>query len=156
MPLYWGVVIFGVSKMKEYPKALYIGDKEKYQQVIADDAEHEAELRNTGHVDHLYLPNAEPEVKEKELISTALDSSELEQKLADVVEQLAFTQGKYIEFKNNVSAMQAQIQELENGEAKPADYNDLTSDQLRELLTEQGKTYKVRDSKPELIALLVG
>lgn len=141
--------------MQEYPKALYIGDKANHQHVIAKDAEHEAELRDAGHIDHSNLPDAKPEPENEE---GKPDFSDLEQKLADTEEQLAFAQDKYIEFKNDVLAMQARIQELENadGEVKLVDYNDLTSDQLRALLTDQGKTYKARDSKPELIALLVG
>ena len=54
MPLNWGVVIFGVMKM-EYPKMLYTGDTKHYQHIIADDAEHEAKLKEQGYADYADL-----------------------------------------------------------------------------------------------------
>lgn len=136
--------------MQEYPKALYIGDQKQHQQVIAHDAEHESELRDSGHVDHLDLPEFDG--------SNVIDVEDLAQKLADTEKQLALAQSKHIEFRNDVSAMQARIEAIESGtgDTSPVDYNDLTSEQLRAILTEQGKVYKARDLKPELIALLVG
>lgn len=40
---------------QEYPKMLYTGDTKHYQHIIADDAEHEAELKEQGYADYADL-----------------------------------------------------------------------------------------------------
>ena len=55
--------------------------------------------------------------------------------------------------------MKARIAELQGdtdvGTSKESiDYSTWTADQLREEITKQGKEFKVRDSKAELIAIL--
>lgn len=39
----------------EYPKMLYTGDTKHYQHIIADDAEHEAKLKDQGYADYADL-----------------------------------------------------------------------------------------------------
>ena len=55
MPLHWGVVISGVREMSEFPKMLYLGSIPSHQHEIAQNAEHEAELRELGFVDFVDL-----------------------------------------------------------------------------------------------------
>lgn len=40
---------------QEYPKMLYTGDTKHYQHIIADDAEHEAKLKDQGYADYADL-----------------------------------------------------------------------------------------------------
>lgn len=51
MPLNWGVVIFGVCKMREFPKMLYVGSTQSHKHQLAQNEDHEAELRELGFVD---------------------------------------------------------------------------------------------------------
>lgn len=177
MPLKWGVVISGVMKMsKEYPKALYQGSTAIYSTKIAEDSEHEAELREQYYVDFADLPEPETntttpqttDALKKELLDALNAKTELQ-------EQLATAQGEFIAFKNDVAAMKARIAELQ-GDTTPVgatsdntnpetiqkgtddvqgvDFSLWTADQLRDELTKRGIEFKVRDSKADLIALL--
>lgn len=141
---------------KEYPKMLYKGHKENHEHVIADDAEHEAELRESGHVDHLELPDApsdEPPIN--------FDSPK------DVVPQAVYDQvyydredieQKFEAFKNDIVAMKARIAEIQGdtdvGKSSQIDYSQLTIELLREEIIKQGKQFKMNSTKPELIAIL--
>jgi hypothetical protein len=51
MPLNWGVVIFGVWKMREFPKMLYVGSTQSHKHQLAQNEDYEAELRELGFVD---------------------------------------------------------------------------------------------------------
>lgn len=176
MPLKWGVVISGVMKMsKEYPKALYQGSTAIYSTKIAEDSEHEAELREQYYVDFADLP--EPKID----TTTPQTTDALKEELLDALnaktklqEQLATAQGEFIAFQNDVAVMKARIAELQGdttpsgatnenpnsepsknaGDAQSVNYSDWTADQLRDELTKRGIEFKVRDSKADLIALL--
>lgn len=156
----------------QYPKMLYKGDQENYQTVIADDEDHEAELIADDWIQYGDLP----EQSENQHIGQAysIDSATLvpvEQfdtlasKLAETEDQLATSQGEFIAFQNNISAMKARIAELQ-GDTTPvgsASYsgphlislNDLTLAQLQEMAESKGIAFKVRDSKGTLIELLM-
>ncbi len=174
MPLKWGVVISGVMKMsKEYPKALYQGSTAIYSTKIAEDSEHEAELREQYYVDFTDLPEPETntttpqttDALKKELLDALNAKTELQ-------EQLATAQGEFIAFKNDVAAMKARIAEIqgipmdidpvdtvdnaEPVESLPTHYADMTSEQLREEIKKVGKSFNVRDSKAKLIEILEG
>lgn len=156
----------------QYPKMLYKGDQENYQTVIADDEDHEAELLADDWIQYGDLP----EQSENQHIGQAysIDSATLvpvEQfdtlasKLAETEDQLATSQGEFIAFQNNISAMKARIAELQ-GDTTPvgsASYsgphlislNDLTLAQLQEMAESKGIAFRVRDSKGTLIELLM-
>lgn len=151
---------------------LYKGNQEEYQTTIADDENHEAELVADGWVQYGDLP----EQSENQHIGQAysIDSATLvpvEQfdtlasKLAETEDQLATSQGEFIAFQNNISAMKARIAELQ-GDTTPvgsASYsgphlislNDLTLAQLQEMAESKGIAFRVRDSKGTLIELLM-
>ena len=171
MPLKWGVVISGVMKMsKEYPKALYQGSTAIYSTKIAEDSEHEAELREQYYVDFTDLPEPETntttpqttDALKKELLDALNAKTELQ-------EQLATAQGEFIAFRNDVEAMKARIAEIQGDfysgttsdnvepvENLPTHYTDMTSEQLREEIKKVGKSFNVRDSKAKLIEILEG
>ncbi len=160
--------------MSNYPKMLYKGNQEKYQTVITDDEDHEAELIADGWADYGELPE---QCVEDPYTETADKSSDpigfvaseqfdaLVEKLAETEEQLATSQGEFIAFQNNIGAMNARIAELQ-GDLTPVDntseaepklisLNDLTLTQLQEMAKSKGVEFKVRDSKNTLIELLM-
>lgn len=147
--------------MHEYPKALYKGNKRNHEHVIAEDKEHEQELRDAGHVDHAELED-EPVDDEKLIDADALVTIDqfdaISEKLADTEEQLATVRGEFNAFQNNVAAMKERIAEIHGdtdiGKHSGPNYTDWTAEQLREAITKQGKEFKARDSKAELIAIL--
>ena len=151
---------------------LYKGDQEKYQTVIADDEDHEAELIADGWENYGELP----EQSENQYTGQAypIDSAAMvpveqfdaqAEKLAETEEQLATSQGEFIAFQNNVGAMKARIAELQGdttpvgstsySEPKVISLNDLTLAQLQEMAKSKGIEFKVRDSKGALIELLM-
>lgn len=96
----------------------------------------------------------------------------------ELQEQLQTAHGEFIAFQNNLAAMYARIAEL-HGDTTPVgatsenpnpteaqdhtdqsqtdtDYSSWTADQLRDAITNQGKKFKARDSKDELIEILKG
>lgn len=158
--------------MSNYPKMLYKGSQAKYTYEIAQHEAHEDELREQGWIGFYDLP----EQSENQHIGQAysIDSAALvpvEQfdalasKLAETEDQLATSQGEFIAFQNNISAMKARIAELQ-GDTTPvgsASYsgphlislNDLTLAQLQEMAESKGIAFRVRDSKGTLIELLM-
>ena len=138
-----------------YPKMLYKGDQENYQTVIADDEDHEAELIADDWSQYSDLPDHVEAVAGGDLEG----STSVSEKITWLEDQLATSQGEFIAFQNDIAAMKARIAELHGdiyvGTSKePIDYSTWTSEQLREEITKQGKTFKTRDSKAELIAIL--
>ena len=134
-----------------YPRMLYKGNQEKYQTVIADDENHEAELIADGWIQYGDLPDPEPKIEEV--------TPSVSEKITWLEDQLATSQGEFITFQNDIAAMKARIAELHGdiyvGTSKePIDYSTWTSEQLREEIKNQGKEFKARDSKAELIAIL--
>lgn len=138
---------------------LYSGDKESYSSRIVHDEEDEAKFREIGLTDYADLP--EPEPKIEEVAGGDLEgSTSNSEKIAWLEDQLATSQGEFIAFQNDIAAMKARIAELQ-GDTTPVgttsysvDYSTWTAEQLREEITKQGKEFKVRDSKAELIAIL--
>lgn len=142
--------------MSEYPKALYRGDQTKNEHTIADDYDHEEFLLEKGWVAFSDLPE---QAQDKSVASET-------------------AQGEFISFQNNVAAMYTRIAELQ-GDTTPVgttseslnpaegqdhteqsqndtDYSSWTAEQLRDAITNQGKKFKARDSKDELIEILKG
>ena len=140
--------------MTEYPKMLYKGNKEKYQTEIANDEDHESELVEQGWCEYGELPEWE-----QGMLNPHDATKDNSNPFAELEEQLATSQGEFIAFQNDVSAMKARIAELEPISAlgnvlNPNNHNDLTLEQLQAELDAKGIKYLKRDSKAALIELL--
>ena len=138
----------------QYPKMLYKGNKEKYQTVIANDEDHESELVEQGWREYGELPEWE-----QGMLNPHDATKDNSNPFAELEEQLATSQGEFIAFQNDVSAMKARIAELEPISAlgnvlNPNNHNDLTLEQLQAELDAKGIKYLKRDSKAALIELL--
>lgn len=150
-----------------YPKMLYMGNLATYQTAIADDEDHESGLIEQGWCGYGELPEYEPRssgsvgsgaISDRTLIPVEQFDA-LAEKLATTEEQLATSQGEFIAFQNDVSAMKARIAELEPISAlgnalNQNNQSDLTLEQLQAELDAKGIKYLKRDSKATLIELL--
>lgn len=137
-----------------YPKMLYKGNQEKYQTSIANDEDHESELVEQGWCEYGELPEWEQGVLNPH--DATKDNSN---PFAELEEQLATSQGEFIAFQNDVSAMKARIAELEPISAlgnalNQNNQSDLTLEQLQAELDAKGIKYLKRDSKATLLELL--
>ena len=73
MPLNWGVVIFGVCKMREFPKMLYVGSTQSHKHQVAQNEDHEAELRGLGFVDFADLESEQAQLSNDTIGSASSD-----------------------------------------------------------------------------------
>lgn len=146
MPAICGRRHFWRTEMSdEYPKALYRGDKQAYEHVIADGDEHEAHLRSTGYVDYLDLDEAKPEV---EVIAKASGSSgelaEANKKIQELTEQLDTAKGEHISRMNELLKENATLK-----------YSAMDATELKAVLDEKGVKYGSRDGKDVLVKLVL-
>jgi hypothetical protein len=145
----------------QYPKMLYKGNQEKYQTVIADDEDHEAELVVDGWANYGELPEREPNIGDGVSMGTgAANGSAFNSSSLVPVEQFDALASKVAELEEE----NAQLKEvIEKGSAENAELRknlrikeleDTHADDLKVLLTEQGVPFGARDSKATLIELL--
>ena len=125
---------------QEYPKALYTGDQTNYEMSIAQGAEDEQLLRDSGHVDFVDLP----EQSENQHIgqTSSIDSSALVP--VEQFDALALKVAE-LEQENAELSKKLRIKELE----------DTSADDLKALLTERNIPFGARDSKAVLLNLVI-
>lgn len=141
--------------MKEFPKALYFGNTVGNDLTLAADAEHEAELRNRGYVDFADLPVYQSHGEVMGSLADAVSQAEYD----EVVQERDAAFARIAELESIIENGLAENEQLRQELAQPkqyeqANYVTWTADQLRDEITKQGKTFKARDSKAELIAIL--
>ena len=178
MPSDEGVVIFGVMKMSEFPKMLYIGTTQSHKHEIAQNAEHEAELCELGFVDFADLESEQAQLSSdttggassedfKNAFVPAEQFDAVSEQLVQKELQLNVAQTERDHFKAENDDLKAQVHQLnqlidsfqpEQKTAEPVtvetDYNSLTTPALQKLLDEKGIAYLKRDDKATLIGLL--
>lgn len=137
--------------MSEYPKMLYSGDKESYSSRIIHTAEEEQQFREIGLQDYADLPDPEPKTEELATGETPQGFVTTEQFDA-VAERLAAAETEIERLK------QAGAPTTNDGvvNTNAMDYSNLSRDELRALIVEQGKSYKQNDTISQLIAILGG
>lgn len=156
----------------EYPKMLYTGDKENYSCRAVQDADEERQYRENGLVDYADLdepkPAAEPDetadistpqgfitTEQFDAVAERLAAAEAEiERLKTATPEPFFPEMKYAD---GVLGQDADVVPNSVGGSigvENTDYNSMTSDQLRALLSEKGIVYLARDNKETLINLL--
>lgn len=138
----------------QYPKMLYKGNQEKYQTVIADDEDREAELVADGWVNYGELPEFQNPYAETAVdpinpigfISTEQFDA-LVEKLAEIEEENTHLKEviKKGSTENTELRKQIQLKELE----------DMPADDLKAMLDEKGVQYGARDNKATLVNLVL-
>ena len=138
-----------------YPKMLYKGNQEKYQTVIANDEDHEAELVADGWANYGELPDPSVEDQYTETVDKSSDTigfvpteqfDALTLKVAELEEENA-------QLKEVIEKGSAENSELRK-KLRIKELEDTSADDLKVLLTEQGIPFGARDSKATLIELL--
>ncbi|MGR2920780.1 hypothetical protein [Acinetobacter sp. 1125_18A] len=169
--------------MREFPKMLYVGSTQSHKHQLAQNEDHEAELREFGFVDFADLESEVEQMSSGGMLGGA--SSEdfknafvpieqfdaVSEKLVQKELQLNVAQTERDDFKTENDDLKGQLSKVleENQQLKTvidlfkaetvnatdaADYNSLTTPQLQKLLDEKGIAYLKRDNKETLLALL--
>lgn len=132
---------------------LYKGNQEKYQTVIADDEDHEAELVADGWANYGELP----EQSKNQHIDQAhsIDSSSLVpvEQFDALAEKLAELEEENTHLKEVIEKGSVENADLHK-KLRIKELEDTSADDLKVLLTEQGISFGARDSKATLIELL--
>lgn len=150
---------------------LYKGDKVNFDYALAETGEHEDQLKEQGWIEHSELgePEVTGDIKCAEGVSGDYVSVEqfdsLAEKLAKTEEQLATAKAEYI---RQVNEKQTEIDELKSvikkGSAenielhrqlRTKELEGQSADELKAILNERGVTFGARDSKPELVQLVL-
>ncbi|MFW1748860.1 hypothetical protein ACG9XW_22070 [Acinetobacter guillouiae] len=169
--------------MREFPKMLYVGSTQSHKHQLAQNEDHEAELRELGFVDFADLESEVEQMSSGGMLGGA--SSEdfknafvpieqfdaVSEELVQKELQLNVAQTERDEFKAENDDLKAQLSKAleENQQLKlvidsfktetvnaadAVDYNSMTSEQLRTILDAKGIKYLARDNKDTLLALL--
>ncbi|RZG47034.1 hypothetical protein [Acinetobacter wuhouensis] len=162
----------------QYPKMLYIGTTKSHKHEIAQNVDHEAELRDLGFVDFGELEDEVNQVSggvlgsasSKDFKNAFVPIEQFDAVSEELVlKELQFNvaQTERDQFKEDLDKALEEIQQLqqvidsfktEQKNVEPVtaetDYNSLTTPQLQKFLDEKGITYLKRDNKDTLISLL--
>lgn len=140
----------------QYPKMLYKGNQEKYQTVIADDEDHEAELIADGWVDYGELPEQcveDPYTETADKSSDPIGFVPTEQFDA-LAEKLVELEEENAQLKEVIEKGSAENAELRK-KLRIKELEDTSADDLKVLLTERNVQFGARDSKAVLLNLVI-
>ncbi|OTG65831.1 hypothetical protein [Acinetobacter silvestris] len=153
--------------MREFPKMLYLGTTQAHQHEVAQNQDHEAELRELGFVDFAELAD---EVNQTEDYIKDMRTGKPKTVLQGDYDQVLAERDQFKAENDDLKAQLHQEREanqqlqqiIDSYQPEPTiqaqtvatDYKDLTSDQLRVMLDEKKIKYLARDNKDTLIDLL--
>lgn len=136
----------------EYPKALYIGNTKQYEVSIANDGEHEQELRDQGYVNYSELKEPEITVIGK-ASGSGVSSGELTKVKQELLEALQTLEQKDEEILDLKATHIAENNKLRQ-QIRQLELSKLDAGELRKILDEKQVKYGARDSKDELVKLV--
>ncbi|MFV5654283.1 hypothetical protein VXR13_16070 [Acinetobacter baumannii] len=137
-----------------YPKMLYKGDLIKFEFTTAVSEEHEEELKSVGWIEHSEL--SEP-IQKTEVTQTtpAIDKDYVPLEEYEVIlneRNDALT--KITELEKVIEKGSAENIELHR-QLRTKELEGQSADELKVILNERGVTFGARDSKPELVQLVL-
>lgn len=135
----------------QYPKMLYKGNQEKYQTVIADDEDHEAELIADGWANYGELPERISKPNPEGIIENSLIPTEQFDALASKVVELKEENTQLKEVIEKGSAENAELRK----QIQLKELEDMPADDLKAMLDEKGVQYGARDNKATLVNLVL-
>ncbi|MEW7122183.1 hypothetical protein [Acinetobacter nosocomialis] len=138
----------------DYPKMLYKGDLIKFEFTTAVSEEHEEELKAVGWIEHSELGEPiqktdtikDPSASDKGFVSL----EEYEAILNERNEALT----KITELEKVIKKSSAENIELHR-QLRTKELEGQSADELKAILNERGVTFGARDSKPELVQLVL-
>ncbi len=137
-----------------YPKMLYKGDKVNFDYALAETGEHEEQLKEQGWIEHSEL--GEP-IQET---NTIKDASRSDKELVSLEEYEAILNErnealtKITELEKVIKKGSAENIELHR-QLRTKELEGQSADELKAILNERGVTFGARDSKPELVQLVL-
>lgn len=161
--------------MQEFPKMLYIGSTQSHKHQVAQNEDHEAELRELGFVDFADLESEQGQISGGAVGSASSEDFKnafvpieqfdaISEELVQKELQLNVAQTERDDFKAQLSKALEENQQLKQvnesfktetvNAADAIDYSSMTSEQLRSILDDKGIKYLARDNKDTLLALL--
>ncbi|MFX6761522.1 hypothetical protein ABTH06_06990 [Acinetobacter baumannii] len=137
-----------------YPKMLYKGDKVNFDYAVAETGEHEEQLKEQGWIEHSEL--GEP----IQVTNTIKDASGSDKELVSLEEYEAILNErnealtKITELEKVIKKGSAENIELHR-QLRTKELEGQSADELKSILNERGVTFGARDSKPELVQLVL-
>ncbi|HAV2808293.1 hypothetical protein K5F35_03705 [Acinetobacter baumannii] len=137
-----------------YPKMLYKGDKVNFDYAVAETGEHEEQLKEQGWIEHSEL--GEP----IQVTNTIKDASGSDKELVSLEEYEAILNErnealtKITELEKVIKKGSAENIELHR-QLRTKELEGQSADELKAILNERGVTFGARDSKPELVQLVL-
>ena len=137
-----------------YPKMLYKGDRVNFDYAVAETGEHEEQLKEQGWIEHSEL--GEP----IQVTNTIKDASGSDKELVSLEEYEAILNErnealtKITELEKVIKKGSAENIELHR-QLRTKELEGQSADELKAILNERGVTFGARDSKPELVQLVL-
>ncbi|MDO7225126.1 hypothetical protein Q5M53_02495 [Acinetobacter baumannii] len=137
-----------------FPKMLYKGDKVNFDYAVAETGEHEEQLKEQGWIEHSEL--GEP-IQETDTIKDASASDKGSVSLEEyeaILNERNEALTKITELEKIIKKGSAENIELHR-QLRTKELEGQSADELKAILNERGVTFGARDSKPELVQLVL-
>ena len=142
---------------KDYPKMLYQGNLQVFKTAIADNEDHESELKERGWIEYSDLkePKTEPEGMAHGVGASALEGlDDIKQELVDVTQERDELRTENERLNDIITKGSAENIDLRK-QLRFKELEDKSAEELKTLLTEAGVSFKANDGKPVLAQLLL-
>lgn len=140
---------------KDYPKMLYQGNLQVFKTAIAENKDHESELKEQNWIEYgdLKEPKTESEGVTHGVGESALEGlKDIKQELTDVTQERDELRTENERLKDVITKGSAENADLQK-KLRIKELEDMPADELKKLLDDVGVTYQARDGKPVLVQL---
>lgn len=140
---------------KDYPKMLYQGNLQVFKTAIAENKDHESELKEQNWIEYgdLKEPKTESEGVAHGVGESALEGlKDIKQELTDVTQERDELRTENERLKDVITKGSAENADLQK-KLRIKELEDMPADELKKLLDDVGVTYQARDGKPVLVQL---
>ncbi|NTY98546.1 hypothetical protein FCH30_15185 [Acinetobacter radioresistens] len=142
---------------KDYPKMLYQGNLQVFKTAIAENEDHESELKKQNWIEYgeLEEPEKESEGVEHGIGSSALNSlDDIERELGEVTSERDKLRSENERLNDVIISEQKENVQLRK-KIRAKEIEDLSADDLRQILDDRKITYGARTGKPELVSMVL-
>lgn len=142
---------------KDYPKMLYQGNSQVYKTAIAENEDHESELKDQDWIEYgdLKEPKKESKGVAHGVSDSALDGlDKIKRELTEVTQERDELRAENERLSEIITQGSAENAELRK-QIRFKELEDMPADELKKLLDDAGVTYQARDGKPVLAQLVL-
>lgn len=143
--------------MKNYPKMLYQGNLQVFKTAIAENEDHESELKEQGWIEYgdLKEPKTESEGVAHGVGASVLEGlDDIKQELADVTQERDELRTENERLSDIITKGSAENVELRK-QLRFKELEDKSAEELKTLLAEAGVSFKANDGKAVLAQLIL-